>query len=189
MRILVGAPKGELEMITNRQALTGIRHFHMWREQFRFFCNDERDKISFSNYQSVPESLGYSVSHAYSELLFSKFDTNNEGFLDFDSYMRSLAIHQRVTDIFQKHDDDRDGFITLSFSDFLSEVLGLIRMEALDGQTTEVTGSVTPEHNYEGSGRVERFATERALERALLASMREDEDSLHPVVDAVDPQA
>lgn len=131
MRILVGAPKGGVEMITNRQALTGIRHFHMWREQFRFFCNGERDKISFSNYQSVPEWLGYSASRAYFELLFSKFDINNEGFLDFDSYMRSLAIHQRMADIFQKYDDDRDELITLSFGDFLSEVLGLINMEVL----------------------------------------------------------
>lgn len=38
------------------------------------------------------------------------------------------------------------------------------------------TGSVTPEHKHEGSGRGRRFATERDLERVLQASMREDEE-------------
>ncbi|EEY19979.1 predicted protein [Verticillium alfalfae VaMs.102] len=34
-------------------------------------------------------------------------------------------LHQlkRMTDVFKKYDDDRDGYITLSFEDFLSEIL------------------------------------------------------------------
>lgn len=42
--------------------------------------------------------------------------------------------------------------------------------------TADATGSVTPEHKHEGSGRGRRFATERDLERVLQASMREDEE-------------
>ena len=32
-----------------------------------------------------------------------------------------------MTDCFKKYDDDRDGYITLSFEDFLSEILKQLR--------------------------------------------------------------
>ena len=40
--------------------------------------------------------------------------------MSFDMFVQSCIILKRMTDVFKKYDDDRDGFITLSFEEFLT---------------------------------------------------------------------
>lgn len=40
--------------------------------------------------------------------------------MSFDLFVQSCIILKRMTDVFKKYDDDRDGFITLSFEEFLT---------------------------------------------------------------------
>ena len=40
--------------------------------------------------------------------------------MSFDLFVQSCIILKRMTDVFKKYDEDRDGFITLSFEEFLT---------------------------------------------------------------------
>lgn len=40
--------------------------------------------------------------------------------MSFDLFVQSCIILKRMTDIFKRYDDDRDGYITLSFEEFLT---------------------------------------------------------------------
>lgn len=40
--------------------------------------------------------------------------------MTFDLFVQSCIILKRMTDVFKKYDEDRDGYITLSFEEFLT---------------------------------------------------------------------
>lgn len=40
--------------------------------------------------------------------------------MSFDLFVQSCISLKRMTDVFKRYDDDRDGFVTLSFEEFLS---------------------------------------------------------------------
>ena len=63
------------------------------------------------------------VSPQFIHLLFTTYDKRREGAISFDLFVQSCIGLKRMTDVFKKYDDDRDGFITLSFEDFLTEIL------------------------------------------------------------------
>ena len=41
--------------------------------------------------------------------------------MSFDLFVQACVSLKRLTDTFKKYDDDRDGYITLSFEEFLLE--------------------------------------------------------------------
>lgn len=40
--------------------------------------------------------------------------------MSFDLFVQSCIVLKRMTDVFKRYDDDRDGYITLSFEEFLT---------------------------------------------------------------------
>ena len=40
--------------------------------------------------------------------------------MSFDLFVQSCIVLKRMTDVFKKYDDDRDGYITMSFEEFLT---------------------------------------------------------------------
>lgn len=44
--------------------------------------------------------------------------------MSFDLFVQSCIILKRMTDVFKRYDEDRDGFITLSFEEFLTGMDG-----------------------------------------------------------------
>ena len=46
--------------------------------------------------------------------------------MSFDLFVQSCIILKRMTDVFKKYDEDRDGYITLSFEEFLTGELSLV---------------------------------------------------------------
>lgn len=49
--------------------------------------------------------------------------------MSFDLFVQSCIILKRMTDVFKKYDDDRDGYITLSFEEFLTGKFKCIFLE------------------------------------------------------------
>jgi len=47
-------------------------------------------------------------------LLFATYDTRGRGGLSFDLFVQACISLKRMTDVFKKYDQDRDGYITLS---------------------------------------------------------------------------
>ena len=45
--------------------------------------------------------------------------------MNFDLFVQACISLKRMTDAFKGYDDDRDGYITVSFEEFLTEILKL----------------------------------------------------------------
>ena len=53
-------------------------------------------------------------------MLYRTYDKGGAGRMSFDLFVQSCIILKRMTDVFKKYDEDRDGYITLSFEEFLT---------------------------------------------------------------------
>lgn len=94
-----------------------------WRTLFDRFDTDRSGTIQRDEFQNALIAFRYRLSDGFVDLLFRTYDKRNEGVLSFDLFVQACISLKRMTDVFKKYDDDRDGYITLSFEDFLTEIL------------------------------------------------------------------
>lgn len=94
-----------------------------WRTLFDRFDVDRSGNISLKEFTDALSAFGYRLSESFVRYLFNTFDKGGTGSLSFDLFVQSCISLKRMTDVFKRYDDDRDGFITLSFEDFLTEIL------------------------------------------------------------------
>ncbi|KAL1901965.1 hypothetical protein Sste5346_001671 [Sporothrix stenoceras] len=112
----------------NFQEFVGLWQFlDRWRTIFNRFDTDRSGNISMDEFKNTLVSFQYRLSDGFIEFLFKNYDRENRGVITFDLFMQSCITLKRMTDTFKKYDDDRDGFITINFEDFVSEFLRQIR--------------------------------------------------------------
>ncbi|KAK3311307.1 uncharacterized protein B0T15DRAFT_507879 [Chaetomium strumarium] len=98
-----------------------------WRSLFDRFDTDRSGNISLDEFSNALVAFRYRLSDRFVELLFRTYDKRNEGVMSFDLFVQACISLKRMTDVFKRYDDDRDGYITLSFEDFLTEILRQLR--------------------------------------------------------------
>ncbi|KKA30451.1 hypothetical protein TD95_000629 [Thielaviopsis punctulata] len=94
-----------------------------WRTLFDRFDADRSGTISLTEFSNALVAFRYRLSPAFVETLFDSFDKRRNGMMSFDLFVQACISLKRMTDAFKRFDDDRDGYITLSFEDFLGEIL------------------------------------------------------------------
>ncbi|KAI0101615.1 EF-hand [Nemania sp. FL0031] len=94
-----------------------------WRTLFDRFDADRSGNISLDEFSNALVAFRYRLSPSFVELLFQTYDKRGEGVMSFDLFVQACISLKRMTDVFKKYDDDRDGYITLGFEDFLIEIL------------------------------------------------------------------
>ncbi|KAI1177603.1 EF-hand [Nemania sp. FL0916] len=94
-----------------------------WRTLFDRFDVDRSGNISLDEFSNALIAFRYRLSPGFVEQLFHTYDKRGEGVMGFDLFVQACISLKRMTDVFKKYDDDRDGYITLGFEDFLSEIL------------------------------------------------------------------
>ena len=57
-------------------------------------------------------------------LLYGTFERGRGGRMSFDLFVQSCIVLKRMTDVFKGYDEDRDGYVTLSFEEFLTGEFG-----------------------------------------------------------------
>ncbi|KAF7553488.1 hypothetical protein G7Z17_g3626 [Cylindrodendrum hubeiense] len=98
-----------------------------WRTLFKRFNSDQSGNINTSDFNKALVDFGYRLSPTFVDLVFEIFDTRGEGFLSFDAFLHSCISLKRMTDEFKKYDEDRDGYITFSFEEFLCASLAIMK--------------------------------------------------------------
>ncbi|KAL1872595.1 hypothetical protein Plec18167_006713 [Paecilomyces lecythidis] len=112
------------------------RYLAAWREIFDRFDEDRSGRISLGEFEKALVAFGYRLSEAFIGVLFSTFESkgrrrNGPGLLpgkpgmSFDLFIQCCMSLRRMTEVFKRYDDDRDGYITVSFEEFLTEILQL----------------------------------------------------------------
>ncbi|KAK4162071.1 hypothetical protein QBC43DRAFT_322267 [Cladorrhinum sp. PSN259] len=98
-----------------------------WRTLFDRFDADRSGNISLDEFTNALVAFRYRLSDRFVEILFRTYDKRGEGVMSFDLFVQACISLKRMTDVFKKYDEDRDGYITLSFEDFLTEILRQMR--------------------------------------------------------------
>lgn len=94
-----------------------------WRGLFDKFDQDGSGSISYDEFSTALVAFGYRLTPQFVQLIFRTYDKRGTGALSLDLFVQSCISLKRMTDVFKRYDEDRDGYITLSFEDFLTEIL------------------------------------------------------------------
>ncbi|KHJ42028.1 hypothetical protein D918_07918 [Trichuris suis] len=70
-------------------------------------------------------SLGYRFSPHFYEVLLRKFDRSATGNVKFDDFIQLCIVLQILTASFRERDTDLDGWVTISYEEFLTMVFQL----------------------------------------------------------------
>ena len=85
-----------------------------WRQLFSRFDADASGGISRDEFSAALVAFGYRLSAEYVGQLFAAYDVRRRGTLSFDVFVQACIALRRMTDVFRRYDEDRDGYITLS---------------------------------------------------------------------------
>jgi Ca2+-binding EF-hand superfamily protein len=94
-----------------------------WRTLFDRFDEDRSGTISYDEYSKALLAFGYHLSPTFVAAVYRQYDRRATGTMSFDMFVQSCIRLKKMTDIFKRYDTDRDGFVTLSFEEFLTEIL------------------------------------------------------------------
>ncbi|KAF2187068.1 EF-hand [Zopfia rhizophila CBS 207.26] len=85
-----------------------------WRGLFDRFDVDHSGNISYKEFTEALVAFGYRLSPQFVTLLYRTYDRRGENAISFDLFVQACISLKRMTDVFKKYDEDRDGYITLS---------------------------------------------------------------------------
>ncbi|CAO2656637.1 Nn.00g054400.m01.CDS01 [Neocucurbitaria sp. VM-36] len=106
-----------------------------WRGLFDRFDADHSGSISFAEFNEALVAFGYRLSQQFVALLYRTYDRDGRNALSFDLFVQACISLKRMTDVFKKYDEDRDGYITLSFEEFLTGAQALFLFNSISAQT------------------------------------------------------
>ncbi|KAI5289390.1 Programmed cell death protein 6 [Ascosphaera aggregata] len=129
------------------------KYLASWRHLFVRFDTDRSGRISMREFENALSAFGFRLSTPFVAMMYSIFETRamrrsaaaaaaaaaaagghnaqhqamvNPG-ISFDLFVQAVLILKKVTDSFKQYDTDRDGYVTLSFEEFLTEILNLMQ--------------------------------------------------------------
>ncbi|KAJ8519888.1 hypothetical protein ONZ45_g3203 [Pleurotus djamor] len=121
---------------TDRSGTIGFQEFSGlwkyiadWQNVFRHFDRDRSGSIDGRELADALRSFGYTLSPPLLTLLEHKYASEPAvGYgpppgITFDRFVRACVVVKTVTEAFQQHDADRDGWVTLSYEQFMRIVL------------------------------------------------------------------
>lgn len=80
-----------------------------WRTLFDRFDVDRSGNISLEEFTNALIAFRYRLTPGFVELLFRTYDKRNEGVMSFDLFVQACISLKRMTDVFKRYDEDRDG--------------------------------------------------------------------------------
>ncbi|KAF2088143.1 EF-hand [Saccharata proteae CBS 121410] len=106
-----------------------------WRTLFDRFDTDRSGSISYAEFSDALVAFGYRLSPSFVTLLYRTYDRRGENAIGFDLFVQACISLKRMTDVFKKYDEDRDGYITLSFEEFLTGAQSLFLFNSISENT------------------------------------------------------
>ncbi|KAF7712053.1 EF-hand domain-containing protein [Penicillium ucsense] len=113
------------------------KYLAAWRELFDRFDEDRSGRISLKEFENALVAFGYRLTTKFVSVLFRAFESKakqvngpargapNQALngMSFDLFVQACISLKRMTDVFKRYDEDRDGYITVSFEEFLTEII------------------------------------------------------------------
>jgi Ca2+-binding EF-hand superfamily protein len=112
------------------------RFLAAWRDLFDQFDEDRSGRISLQEFGKALVAFGYRLSQPFVGVLYTTFESRARGKpsptgdqltgMSFDLFVQACITLKRMTEVFKRYDSDRDGYITLSFEEFLGGWLSIL---------------------------------------------------------------
>lgn len=96
-----------------------------WLQCFQSFDQDRSGAIDKRELSEALTRFGYRLSEPTMTLLLTKFDRDRKGSINFDDFIQCCVTLQTLTAAFRHHDTDQDGWIKISYEEFLRMVMSL----------------------------------------------------------------
>ncbi|XP_003372071.1 sorcin [Trichinella spiralis] len=96
-----------------------------WTNTFRSFDQDNSGNIDKNELMTALTTFGYRFSPQFYELLLRKFDRTATGHVNFDDFIQLCIVLQILTAAFREKDTDLDGWVNISYEQFLTMVFQL----------------------------------------------------------------
>ncbi|KAL0947393.1 hypothetical protein HGRIS_013506 [Hohenbuehelia grisea] len=105
------------------------KYIQDWQNVFRHFDRDHSGSIEGHELAEALRSFGYNLSPNLLTLVEHKYASEPAtGYgpppgITFDRFVRACVVVKTLTEAFQRHDSDRDGWVTINYEQFMSIVL------------------------------------------------------------------
>lgn len=97
--------------------------FHVdWLNCFRSFDRDNSGNIDKNELKQALTAFGYRLTDEFFDVSLRKFSREGNGQIYFDDFIQLCITLQTLTGAFRKHDTDQDGWIKISYEQFLTLV-------------------------------------------------------------------
>uniref|UniRef100_A0A3Q3VV48 EF-hand domain-containing protein n=1 Tax=Mola mola TaxID=94237 RepID=A0A3Q3VV48_MOLML len=97
-----------------------------WQNIFRTYDRDNSGFIDKNELRQALTGFGYRLSDHFYGTLIEKFDRQRKGQVAFDDFIQCCIVLQRLTDVFRRYDTDQDGWIQVSYEQYLSMVFNVV---------------------------------------------------------------
>ncbi|XP_028290646.1 programmed cell death protein 6 isoform X1 [Gouania willdenowi] len=100
-----------------------------WQNIFRTYDRDNSGFIDKNELKQALTGFGeqrYRLSDQFYMTLIEKFDRQRKGQVAFDDFIQCCIVLQRLTDVFRRYDTDQDGWIQVSYEQYLSMVFNIV---------------------------------------------------------------
>ncbi|KAM6373779.1 programmed cell death protein 6 isoform 1-T1 [Alca torda] len=125
VRSILGMFDRENKGGVNFNEFTGVwKYISDWQNVFRTY---DRDNSGMIDKNELKQALtGYRLSDQFYDILIRKFDRQGRGQVAFDDFIQCCVVLQRLTDVFRRYDTDQDGWIQVSYEQYLSMVFSIV---------------------------------------------------------------
>ncbi|XP_054152963.1 programmed cell death protein 6-like isoform X2 [Oppia nitens] len=101
------------------------RYVNDWLNCFRSFDRDNSGSIDQNELKQALTTFGYRLTDQFYNILMRKFDRETKGSINFDDFIQLCVQLQSLTSAFRVHDQDMDGWINISYEQFLTLVFNI----------------------------------------------------------------
>ncbi|CAL1547214.1 unnamed protein product [Lymnaea stagnalis] len=126
VRLMIGMFDRDNSGSINFQEFTSLwKYVTDWQNTFRSFDRDNSGSIDKNELKTALTSFGYRLSEQFFDILIRKFDRQGRGTVAFDDFVQCAVVLQTLTSSFRAFDTDQDGWIQISYEQFLTLVFSL----------------------------------------------------------------
>nr|XP_054497610.1 programmed cell death protein 6 isoform X1 [Agelaius phoeniceus] len=127
VRSILGMFDRENKGGVNFNEFTGVwKYITDWQNVFRTYDRDNSGMIDKNELKQALTGFGYRLSDQFYDILIRKFDRQGKGQVAFDDFIQCCVVLQRLTDVFRRYDTDQDGWIQVSYEQYLSMVFSIV---------------------------------------------------------------
>ena len=101
------------------------KYVNDWQTTFKSYDRDNSGSIDKNELKTAMTSFGYRLSDRFYDLLIRKFDRTGRGTVAFDDFIQCCVVIQTLTNSFKAYDTNRNGWIQISYEQFLTLVFSL----------------------------------------------------------------